>query len=151
MSIEESFKHINEDVHEIIAYHGSQTNNISKFENKNAYGKKGVFFSDSKELAKSFTYGVKNGVYKCKLTPTNLIVLNANNTPFNDLTINKKEHCHISDLLDEYCDKCDCLQIDNIIEHGNYLVTDYIVFNTDIITILEQESLKEDLQETDNE
>ena len=120
----------------MIVYHGSTNTEIKEFRLKNSYGVNGVFFSDSFELAKDMTYNTPKGVYKCEINPNNLIELDAKGEPFNDLKI--EGLFHISELAEKYYSKCDCLKIKNVFEHGRYVVTDYIVFDTNIIKILEQ-------------
>ena len=123
----------------MIVYHGSTNTEIKEFRLKNAYGTNGIFFSDSFELAKDMTYNTPKGVYKCEIKPTSTIELDANGTPFNDLKIEgEADDLIIVDLTEKYYGKCDCLIIKNVLEYARYIVTDYIVFDPSIITILEQ-------------
>lgn len=106
----------------LVCYHGSPTIGIDTFRTP-------VIFSDSQQLGDAFTYGEENGLYKCYINTSNIVILDVNGAPFNDLEIDNKKHLHINDVIDNYKDKCDCLIIKNIKEYNRYIVTDYVVFN----------------------
>lgn len=115
----------------IKAYHGSYQD-IKNFSSD----KTPIFFSDSIKLASTFQRGEDGYVYECELSPNNLKVFDAQNKSFNNLTIDGEPHKNINDLVDKFKGYCDCLQINNVYEHGILVVTDYIVFDASIIKII---------------
>ena len=131
---------------EIKVYHGSQSPNIKSFRSESSYGKPGIFFSDSRGLAEAISHHESDCVYECTLRPRNPMRIDAGGRPYNNLRIETdgKSITHISELLEAYGGKCDCLEVDNIEEYdGTYAVTDYIVFDPSIVSIDGNEGAEE--------